>query len=235
MGRNAGHLALGIGKAAGATITLIGEEFKDHSDALNRAADMLTGSIIKRLSMGRDHGVAVLAEGISSVCPIDELAKYDVCELDETGRVRLSEIQLGRVLKNFVRKTLDEMGIKITIVDKRIGYELRAADPIPYDVEYTRNLGYGAIRYLLRGGSGAMIVFDEGNLRPIPFVELIDHTTGRTKVRTVDIMSATYEVARKYMIRLEKEDFEGDNLKKLAKIAHMTPEAFKERFGYLFP
>ena len=35
MGRKAGHLALGIGKAAGATITLIGEEF-DSADPLER-------------------------------------------------------------------------------------------------------------------------------------------------------------------------------------------------------
>ncbi|MBI5213023.1 MAG: 6-phosphofructokinase [Nitrospirae bacterium] len=232
MGRHAGHLALGIGKAAGATVTLVSEEFGERLP-LQTVADMLAGAIIKRLSMGKDHGIAVLAEGIAEKFDLEELKRYEQLEKDETGRIRLSEIQLGRVLKHLVKETLDSMGIKVTIVDKNIGYELRAADPIPFDAEYTRNLGYGAVRYLLRGGTGSMITFFEGHLRPIPFVEIINHSTGRVKVRKVDITSETYEVGRKYMIRLEKEDFKGENLKRLAKTANLTPEKFKKRFGYL--
>lgn len=233
MGRHAGHLALGIGKAAGATITLIPEEFKEDVLSFRKVADILTGSIIKRLSMERDHGVAILAEGIAEKFDIEELKQYECLETDETGRIRLSEIQLGRVLKNFVKKTLDSMGIKLTIVDKNIGYELRAADPIPYDIEYTRNLGYGAVRYLLRGGTGSMITFYEGHLRPIPFVEMFDYSTGKVKIRTLDIKSETYEVGRKYMIRLEKDDFEEENIKRLAQIAKLKAEEFKERFSYV--
>jgi 6-phosphofructokinase 1 len=233
MGRNAGYLALGIGKASGATVTLIGEEFRHITHPLKKAADILTGAVIKRLAMGKDHGVAILAEGICAVCPTEDLAQYEQCELDETGRLRLSDIQLARVLKNFVKKTLDELGISIMIVDKRIGYELRAADPIPYDIEYTKDLGYGAIRYLLKGGSGSMIVFDQGYLKPIPFVELFDFASGRVKVRTVDLTSEGYEVARKYMIRLEKDDFEGENLNRISRIANLTPQDFAKRFSYV--
>ncbi len=232
MGRHSGHLALGIGKAAGATISLISEEFEEKL-SFKKVADILTGSIIKRLAMGRDYGVAVLAEGIAEKFDPGELSQYEQLEKDETGRVRLSEIQLGRILKNFVRKTLESMGINITVVDKNIGYELRAADPIPYDVEYTRNLGYGVVRYLLKGGTGSMIVFDEGRLRPIPFVELMDYSTGKVRIKTVDVASETYEVGRKYMIRLEKEDFEGAKLERLARVVNLSPKEFQERFGYL--
>jgi 6-phosphofructokinase len=232
MGRHTGHLALGIGKASGATITLIPEEFKKEI-SFKKVADILTGSIIKRLSMNRDHGVAILAEGIAEKFNIEELSQYEQLEKDETGRVRLSEIQLGRVLKNFVKKTLNEFGIDITIVDKNIGYELRAADPIPFDIEYVRNLGYGAVRYLLRGGTGAMITFYDGHLKPIPFVELIDYETGKPKIKMVDLSSEIYEVARKYMIRLEKEDFVGQNLIHLAKTSNISVEKFLDRFQYL--
>jgi 6-phosphofructokinase 1 len=183
--------------------------------------------------MRRDHGVAVLAEGICGLSTVDELSRYDQCGLDETGRMRLSDIQLGRVLKNFVTRNLKELGIEITIVDKVIGYELRAADPIPYDVEYTRDLGYGAVRYLLKGGTGSMIVFDQGYLKPIPFVELFDHQTGKVKVRTVDITSESFEVARKYMIRLDKYDFQGDNLRKISQVTNLTSQEFEKRFSYL--
>lgn len=233
MGRNAGHLALGIGKAAGATITLIPEEFKERKVSVKKVADILTGSIIKRLHLGKDHGVAILAEGISEKFDLEELSHYESLEKDETGRIRLSEIQLGRVLKNFVKKTLDSMGIGVTIVDKNIGYELRAADPIPYDIEYTRNLGYGAIKFLLNGGTGAMIVFDEGRLRPISFVEMIDPSTGCVKTSLVDVCAEKYEVGRKYMIRFEREDFEPKNAAALAKGARMSVREFLSRFSYL--
>ncbi|MFQ3574535.1 MAG: diphosphate--fructose-6-phosphate 1-phosphotransferase [Thermodesulfovibrionales bacterium] len=234
MGRHAGHLALGIGNAAGATLTLIPEEFADGKIAVKYVSDIIAGSVIKRLSMGRDHGVVILAEGISEKFDIDELKGLEQLEKDETGRIRLSEIQLGRILKNFVKKTLEQLGLNVTIVDKNIGYELRAADPIPYDVEYTRDLGYGAIRYLLRGGTGALITKYEDRLRSIPFVDIIDYSTGKVNIRRVDVRSETYEAAKKYMIRLQPEDFEGENLKRLAQTVLMKPEEFKNRFYHIF-
>jgi 6-phosphofructokinase 1 len=124
--------------------------------------------------------------------------------------------------------------LDITIVDKRIGYELRAAAPIPFDSEYTRNLGFGAVRYLLLGGTGSMIVFYEGRLKAVPFVELTEPKTGRTILRYVDVASETYLVAREYMIRLERSDLGGDRLKRLAHAGRMTESEFRKRFSYLF-
>ena len=233
MGRHAGHLALGIGRAAGATISLIPEEFSENQVSFKKVADTLTGSIIKRISMGRDYGVAILAEGISEKFDAEELKSCEAVEKNEAGEMRLSEIQLGRVLKHVVNQTLESMGLKVGIFDKNVGYELRAANPIPFDVEYTRNLGYGAVRFLLKGGTGSMIVSYEGNIRPVPFVELINYSTGKVKIRKVDINTETYEVARKYMIRLEQEDFQDERLKNLAKIAQMEPAEFKSRFEYV--
>ncbi|HXW68858.1 MAG TPA: diphosphate--fructose-6-phosphate 1-phosphotransferase [Dissulfurispiraceae bacterium] len=233
MGRHAGHLALGIGKAAGTTITLIAEEFGEEKLSFKKVADVLAGSIIKRLAYGIDHGVAVLAEGISEKFDYEELCDYERVEKDETGRPRLSEIQLGRVLKNFVMNTLGCLGLHTTIVDKNVGYELRAAAPIPYDLEYTRDLGYGAIRYLLKGGTGAMIVLNNGHLRAIPFAEMVDYPSGKIKIRTVDITSEPYEVALKYMRRLTCDDFEGERLQRLADTVHLSPGEFVCRFGYL--
>jgi 6-phosphofructokinase len=233
MGRHTGHLALGIGKASGATITLIPEEFSQKLP-LKTVTDILTGSIIKRLSMGKDHGVAIIGEGVAERFIPEELQACENVEKDEiTGRTRLSDIQLGRVLKDLVRDRLHPMGIKVPIVSMNIGYELRAASPIPFDIEYTKDLGYGAIRYLLKGGTGAMIVVYEGRIISVPFVEMLD-TKGAIKIRKVDVTSELYEVARKYMIRLEAEDFEDYRLEPLAKAANLEPAEFKSQFGYLF-
>jgi 6-phosphofructokinase len=230
MGRQTGHLALGIGKAAGATITLIPEEFEKETVSINLVANVLAGSIIKRLSMGRDHGVAVLAEGMAERLVFDTEIHDAAAEKDEMGRLRLSEIPLGEALKRVARKTLEACGLKVTIVDKNIGYELRGASPIPFDREYTRNLGYGAVRFLKTGGTASTIISDAHDIQSVPFSEFIDES-GKSKVRKVDINSQIYQVARKYMIRLEPTDFEGKQLRRLAAIAHLEPEEFQERFG----
>jgi len=233
MGRNTGHLALGIGKAVGATITLIPEEFTDNKIPFQLIADILEGAIIKRLAHGKDHGIAVLAEGISAKVDEQELRVCDDIKCDEVGRIRLSEIQLGKIVSDMVKKSLAARDVQMTIVHKTIGYELRAADPIPYDIEYTRDLGYGAVRFLLSGGTGSMITLDEGRLRPVSFVEMAEPATGKTKVRLVDIRSEAYEVGRKYMIRLEKDDFEPCAIAALSKIAKMSVSEFRKRFSYL--
>jgi 6-phosphofructokinase 1 len=232
MGRHAGHLALGIGKAAGATITVIPEEFEMETVPAIRVADVLTGSIIKRLCMGRDHGVAILAEGLSEKVSLGREDPPEALEMDDSGRVRLSKIPLGEELRMICRKTLESFGLRVTIVEKNIGYELRAAPPTPFDIEYTRNLGYGAIRFLLGGGTGSTIVSDEHDIRAIPFAEFIDEA-GRSKIRRVDVNSQIYQVARNYMIRLEPADFQGKQLRRLAETAGLDPEQFAERFGCL--
>ena len=74
MGRQAGHLALGIGKAAGATLTVIAEEFAARTVPFARLCDIVEGAIIKRQAMGRAFGVAVLAEGLIDKLDPAELA-----------------------------------------------------------------------------------------------------------------------------------------------------------------
>jgi 6-phosphofructokinase 1 len=230
MGRSAGHLALGMGTGAGATITLIPEELGEKI-SLRRVVNILEGAIIKRLSAGKDHGVAVIAEGVAARLDPDTFSFVKDAPRDEHGNIRLAEIPFGTIIKNEVSKELKEMGIKMTIVAKDIGYELRCHPPTAFDRQYTRNLGYSAVRFLLEGGSGAMVLFKDGKTAPIPFAELTDPATGKTRIRTVDIDSEIYQTARRYMIRLNPEDFEGENLARIAETAKMSAGEFKKRFG----
>jgi 6-phosphofructokinase 1 len=230
MGRTAGHLALGMGKAAGATLTLIAEEFPDGKISLQQVCDMLEAAIIKRLASNKNHGVAVIAEGIAERLNPDELEILKDIERDEHGHIKLAEIPFEKILRERVKESFDKRGIKVNIIGKSIGYELRAEPPIPFDAEYTRNLGYGGVRFLLNGGSGAMIIYDNGRLTPIPFKDMIDPKTGKTRIRLVDIKSESYAIAKKYMIRLEKEDLEDKNVKSLAEAGKMPVEEFRKRF-----
>jgi 6-phosphofructokinase 1 len=232
MGRKAGHLALGIGKAAGATVTLIPEEFSERPVKLAKIADILAGAIIKRLSHGREDGVAVLAEGIAEVMEPADFSALTSVSRDEHGHVELAELDVGRVLKEAVLKCLKPYGLIPTIRVKDLGFELRCADPIPFDMEYCRDLGCHAAEYLLSGGTGAMVSIVNGTFTPIPFDAVVDPMTQRTTVRMVDVTAEHYRIARRYMTRLEKEDFDHrDRLARCASIVGLPPDTFRQRFS----
>jgi len=232
MGRKAGHLALGIGKAAGATLTIIPEEFGDRPVRLQRVVDLLIGAIIKRREQGQADGVAVLAEGLIEILDPHDLGGLEHVERDEHGHIRMTEVDLGDVLRRELTKQLHALGLSMTFVAKNIGYELRCADPIPYDIEYTRDLGYCAAQYLLDGGTSAMVSIQKGRFTPIPFKQMVDSSTGRTKVRMVDIDSQSYQIARQYMIRLTKDDLSNpDLLGRYAALSGLPIEVFRERFS----
>jgi ATP-dependent phosphofructokinase / diphosphate-dependent phosphofructokinase len=83
---------------------------------------------------------------------------------------------------------------------------------------------------------GALVCVVNGELQYRKFDDLLDATTKKTSVRTVDITKPSYKIAREYMIRLEREDFEDPQ--KLAKLAHaasskdfsVSTEFFKKQF-----
>jgi 6-phosphofructokinase 1 len=234
MGRKAGHLALGVAKAAGATLAIIPEEFPGGKTTLDMLADILVGAVVKRFSEQRKDGVAILAEGLAESIPEKEIGRLGHIERDEHDNIRFSELDLGRGIKKLVEARLAGLGIKTTIVSKDIGYELRCADPTPSDIEYTRDLGYCAAKFLLEGGSNAMISLQGGQFVPVPFATLIDPATGKTRVRTVDIHSTRYAIARRYMMRLRRDDFENSQkLARLAQTAGLSPEEFRSRFEYV--
>jgi len=240
MGREAGHLALGITKAAGATLALIPEEFPEGGPRLDQISKILEGAILKRRVMGNDHGVAVIAEGIAEKLSVEELAGLPgvTVEHDSYGHISLNDIPLAIILRREVQQAFAKRGEDIAIVDITLGYQLRGASPIPFDIDYTRTLGYGAVRFLLsdtvdeRLRFGGLICQLDGQRKVLAFDDLRDPDTGRIRVRTVDIESEYYAVAREYMIRLDAEDWaDRDFIAQIAQSGNMTPEAFEEAFG----
>jgi 6-phosphofructokinase 1 len=246
MGRAAGFLALGIGKAAAATLTLIPEEFRGRKVTLDEVCDIILGAILKRRTHNSPYGVAVVAEGLIeaigeagllAALGADDLRRYGVLERDAHGHLRLGEIDFGRMLRDRVARKLKALDLSGTLIDKELGYELRCADPIPFDAEYTRDLGYGAVKFLRTPDAerfGAIISFVAGRLKPLRFEDVMVPETGRMKPRKVNVEGETYEVARRYMIRLEAQDFEEPRrLAALAAAANLDPGQFRQRFGYL--
>jgi 6-phosphofructokinase 1 len=246
MGRTAGHLALGIGRAVGATLTIIPEEFHG-AVHLQSVCDILEGAILKRRVVGRNDGVALIAEGLLEKIPQDELTNIEGVRImhDAYGHLRLAELDLAYILKAMIEHRFAERGTPMGIVHKTIGYEVRCAPPIAFDCEYVRALGYGAVEFLLNPRpddsdlNGVLVCLEEGKIRYLKFEALMNPQTGKTQVRLVDISKTSYKVAREYMIRLEHEDF--DHEEKLAALAEAasaqsqtcTPDDFKRKFHYL--
>jgi 6-phosphofructokinase 1 len=175
-----------------------------------------------------------LAEGLVEHLDPKDLEFLDNVERDAHDNIRIAEINFGEILKYKVQERLKEFGIKITIVAKNIGYELRCADPIPYDMEYTRDLGFAAAHFLLNGGSGAMASIQNGRFVPMYFKDILDPATARTRVRMVDPASESFYIARHYMLRLNKTDFEDPHeLAKYAAACGISLEDFRKQFYYL--
>ncbi len=247
MGRSAGHLALAIGKAAGATLTIIPEEFPGVVH-LQTLCDILEGAILKRQALwGRRDGVAVIAEGLLERIPADEMTGIEGARItrDDYGHLRLAEMDLAFILKTTVERRLTGRMTHISIAHKNIGYEVRCAPPLAFDCDYVRALGYGAVKFLLNPDpqaakiNGAMVCLEDGKLQYLSFNELLDPQTGKTRIRLLDVSKSSYRIAREYMIRLEREDF--DNKERSAALARVastrnktcSPKEFRKKFQYL--
>src|SRR5208282_6499414 len=130
MGRAAGHLALGIGKAAAATLVIIPEEFHSRQVSVDEVCDIIIGSIIKRMAEGSQNGTVILAEGLIEAMgeqglikalPEGQLERFGKVIRDDHGHLRLGEIEFGRLMKELLNVRLEKLGIKMTFIDKDLG------------------------------------------------------------------------------------------------------------------
>jgi 6-phosphofructokinase 1 len=234
MGRQSGHLALGIGISSTATVTLIPEEWPAGQVRLKEVVDILLTTVLMRLLEGKPYGVFVLAEGLLENLDPQDLKSFDHIEHDEHGHIRLADVNFLDLVKKELEKELGKMGIHPKLVKHQLGYELRCAPPCAYDIEYTRSLGGAAVDFLLEGGTNAIITLQRGQIVPIPFDEMINQETGRTEVRMVNTASFRYQSAYKFMTRLKREHACDDRLfEQLAALAGMESAEFKSRYGYL--
>ncbi len=229
MGRAAGYLALGAGKAAGAPVIVIPEEF-EHPIRLDHVVRVLEGTIVKRLAAGRADGAAVIAEGIMEYLDPNDPSLRDVPR-DDHGHLRLAEIPIGKILRTAVSDALASRGVKVEIGEKEVGYELRCGYPTAYDREYTLDLGVGAVRTLLGGASSVLITRQGGRIVPMQFAEIVDKETGKARTRNVSLESTAYQTALTLQDRIFSYDLDdAEKLAAIARAANLTPEEARERY-----
>lgn len=234
MGRQSGHLALGIGYGAMATVTIIPEQWEGREIHLKEIVDILVTTMLLRKLEGKHYGVAVLAEGLLEHLSQQDLGTLDHVGRDEHGHISMSDINFLDILKSALDRELDLLGLKIKMVKHVLGYELRCAPPCVYDIEYTRNLGGAAVDFLLGGGSDSVITLQKGRVVPIPYSQIIDPATGKTEIRMVNLHGYLYKSAYKFMTCLKPEHAYMPNLlEKLASLTNLNEADFTDRYGYL--
>jgi 6-phosphofructokinase 1 len=233
MGRKSGSLALGAGKSAGAPITVIPEEFPAGLIKLDDVVRVLEGAVVKRLAFeGRNDGVAVIAEGIAERLDEADLAILAEVPRDEHGHIRLAEVPLAKVLRNAVTESLGKRGVKIASGEKDVGYELRCNKPTAFDRDYTRDLGAFAVFTLQAGTQSVLITRQAENIVPVPFADIQDAKTGKTRVRDVDTKSGWFRAARALQTRIEQADLDDPKrLEAIAKAAGLSPAQAKQRYA----
>ena len=231
MGRNAGHLALGAAHSANATMALVAEEFGGAKVPLDRIARAIESSILKSTAEGRPHGVVVLAEGLGECLDPADLAAFPDLPRDEHGHLRLAELPLGRLVRDRVEKGLALHGIKATMVVKDVGYELRCVAPNAFDQEYTRELGAAAVAMLLAGHANVMITRQNQQIVPIPFDQILDPKTGKTRIRMLATETESFASAMALQTRLVAADLDdARTAEQIAGVSRMDLAELKTRF-----
>jgi 6-phosphofructokinase 1 len=234
MGRHAGHLALGSGHAAGASVSLIREEYRSASIRLDDVVRVIEGAIAKGLAAGDPSGVAVVAEGVAELIDPSDFAMLETVGLDEHGHIRLADLPFGKLLADAVRESFSSRGVSVAVGTKDVGYELRCVSPCAFDRQYTRDLGAGAVNALLDGVTGALITRQDARIVPIPFAELMDPETGRTRVRMVDTETDSFRSALALQSRVTQADLDDPaRLSAIAAAANLTPELARTRYAPL--
>ncbi|MDP8223571.1 MAG: 6-phosphofructokinase [Candidatus Lernaella stagnicola] len=203
MGRKAGWYTLGAG-ISGEAVRMIGPEEMGDSVDLNRLATEILNLVIEREKYGKRYGVVLISEGLVDHLPKDQIPQ----EVDEHGNIRFADALLGyRIAKMVSEMYFETTGRKLRVKSETIGYTTRCAEPSAFDILLGSQLGAGAFRFISQRRGGNMVsVGDNLEIKAVPFSDLIDAKTFRTKVRYVPIDGDFFKLAKSLEFRRQHED-----------------------------
>ncbi|HJH60846.1 MAG TPA: 6-phosphofructokinase [Bacteroidetes bacterium] len=224
MGREAGHLAFGMGAACHYPMIIIPEMFNKTEVTFDRILRLIISAMIKRKMIGVNYGVAIVSEGVFHFMSNDEIHNSGVnFSYDEHGHPELGNVSKAHIFNMLLQQRLRQIGLSIKSRPVEIGYEIRCVDPCAFDLLYCSILGFGVKKLFDQGVTGAMVTADPiGEVKPL-FLKDVEDENGKVKPRLVNmngekaklifnhclqyITPNDYEAAKKFVPNPEDYDF----------------------------
>jgi len=209
MGREAGHLAFGIGTATHYPMIVIPEMFNRTKITFDKIIRLVVSSMVKRRILGIDYGVAIISEGVFHFMSDEEIIDTGInFTYDDHGHPELGNVSKSHIFNMLTQQHLKTLRINVKSRPEEIGYELRCCRPIAYDLSYATRLGLGVYSLYQKGKTGCMVTIDRGgNISPL-FLKDVEDEHGKVKPRLVNIESEQVQVIFKNNLHyINKEDY----------------------------
>ena len=224
MGREAGHLAFGIGGACHLPMIIIPEMFDKTRISFDKITRMIISSILKRKILGISYGVAIISEGVFHFMTDAEIESTNISfTYDDHGHPELGNVSKAHIFNLLLQRKLKELNLSVKSRPEELGYELRCVNPTAFDLMYCSLLGLGVKILFDQGMTACMVTSDpKGDCHPL-FLKDVTDEHGKVKPRMVNINSqkvqmvytynmqflteADYQAAKKYVPDPENYDF----------------------------
>lgn len=209
MGREAGHLAFGIGTACHYPMIIIPEMFNKTKITFDKITRMVISSMVKRRILGIDYGCAIISEGVFHFMSDEEIIDTGInFTYDDHGHPELGNVSKSHIFNMITQQHLKNLRINVKSRPEEIGYELRCCRPIAYDLSYATRLGLGVFSLYAKGETGCMTTIGRGgNISPL-YLKDVEDENGKVKPRLVNIESEQVQVIFKSNLHyITKEDY----------------------------
>lgn len=224
MGREAGHLAFGIGTSCHYPMIIIPEMFNKTKITFEKITNLIISSMVKRRIMGLEHGCAIISEGVFHFMSDQDIIDTGInFTYDDHGHPELGNVSKSHIFNMLVQQKLKDLRIKVKSRPNEMGYELRCCRPIAYDLSYATLLGLGVYNLFSKGISGCMVTIDRvGDVTPL-YLKDVEDEKGKVRPRLVNIDSQKvqlvfannlhyivkedYRAAKKFVPNPEEYDF----------------------------
>ncbi len=210
MGREAGHLAFGIGAASHFPMIVIPEMFNKVEVTFDRIIKLIISAIVKRKILGIGYGVAIVSEGVFHFMSDDEINNSGIdFTYDEHGHPELGNVSKAHIFNVLLQNRLKKLGLKVKSRPVELGYELRCVPPVAFDLMYCGLLGYGVKKLFDEGRTGCMVTASNtGKISPL-YLEDVSDASGKIMPRLVDIEGGKQKLVFEHGLQfLEPGDYE---------------------------
>ncbi len=210
MGREAGHLAFGIGAASHFPMIVIPEMFNKTKVSFEKITKLIISSIVKRKIRGIDYGLAIVSEGVFHFMDDEEIIGSGITfTYDDHGHPELGNVSKAHIFNILLQQKLKELNIKVKSRPVELGYELRCVTPTAFDQLYCGLLGYGVKKLYDEGRTGCMVTADNnGVVKPL-YLEDVEDENGKIKPRLVNIEGEKQKLIFEYGLQyIEPGDYE---------------------------